>query len=499
MAWCAVGLAVHCFSALACGSTPAATPPPPPVIPSGPPVITGISPSSAPAGVAALAVAVTGSNFTSGATLQWNGSDRTTTVVSASQLQANVSAADLAAAQTANVTVVNPGAGGGASNALTFTVVADKIVFSSNRALNGADTAIAHNNLWTMDPDGLNALPLTSLLNANSSGGVRSPDGRKVAFLSDRSPSGVDAAGAAVNLWVINSDGTLAIALTHFTFAGSSAVHAFGWAPDGSKLVYSCACATDGSDAAAANANLWIVNPDGSGQHTLTALTQAGADTPMWSPSGSKVAFSSFRALDGSDAAGPAENLWLVNPDGSAPAPLTHLTQVFGTAKLREAAARWSSDGQRLSFASNRALDGGDAFAPSLVFNLWAINADGSSPTPFTRLVGSSSGDGWWSPDGSRVAFSSTRAASGADTTNVNSNEWVVGVGGTGLLDVTASSSATAAMLGWAPTGSHLRFLSNQVLNGANTFMASSNVWRVDPDGTNKIPLTHLTVATVSQ
>jgi len=462
-------------------------------------VIAGISPASAPAGAAALVVTVAGSNFAPGATVQWNGAERQTSVSSSSQLQANVSAADLQVAQTANVTAVNPGAGGGSSNALTFTVVADKVVFSSNRALTGEDAAAAHDNVWTVDPDGLNAAPLTSLLNANSFGAVRSPDGRKVAFFSDRSPSGVDAANAAVNLWVVNADGTLAVALTRFTFSGASAVHAFGWAPDGSKIAYACACALDGSDASAAFSNLWVVNADGSGRRAVTALTKAAADFPMWSPDGSKLLFSSFRALDGTDAAGPAENLWLINADGSAPTALSHLTQVFGNVSLREGGARWSSDGRRLSFSSNRALDGGDAFAPSLVFNLWAINADGSSPVALTRVVGSTSGDGFWSPDGSRIAFSSNRDFTGTDTTHPNNNLWVIAVDGTGLTDLTASSRASAAILGWAPTGSHLRFLSNQALNGADAVIASNNLWRVNPDGTNKVPLTRLTTATVVQ
>lgn len=498
MGFCAVGVAVQCFCALACGST-SATAPAPPVVPSGPPVITGVSPASAPAGAPALVVTVTGSNFAQGSTVQWNGTDRQTTVSSGSQLQANVSAADLQAAQTANVTAVNPGAGGGSSNPLTFTVVADKVVFSSNGALTGEDVATAHDNVWTIDPDGLNAAPLTKLLNANSSGAIRSPDGRKVAFFSDRSLSGVDALNSGVNLWVVNADGTLAIGLTRFTSAGAFTVHAFAWAPDSSKLVYACACALDGSDAAATVTNLWVVNADGSGRRTLTTLTKAGAETPMWSPDGSKVSFSSFRALDGSDAVGPAENLWVVNADGSTPTPLTRMTQVFGNVNLREAGVRWSADGRRLSFTSNRALDGGDAFAPSLVFNLWAINSDGSTPAALTRLVGVNSSDGWWSPDGSRIAFSSNRAVNGADQTSSNTNLWVMAVDGTGLLDVTASSNASAAILGWAPTGSHLRFFSNQALNGANTVTVANNVWRVNPDGTNKVPLTRLTAATVVQ
>ncbi len=54
--------------------------------------------------------------------MRWNGSARTTTFVSSSQLTAAILAADIAAAGTAQVTVFNPTPGGGTSNAQAFTV-----------------------------------------------------------------------------------------------------------------------------------------------------------------------------------------------------------------------------------------------------------------------------------------------------------------------------------------------------------------------------------------
>jgi hypothetical protein len=54
--------------------------------------------------------------------VQWNQSNRATTFVSATQLQAAITAADLAAGGTAQVSVVNPTPGGGTSTAASFTV-----------------------------------------------------------------------------------------------------------------------------------------------------------------------------------------------------------------------------------------------------------------------------------------------------------------------------------------------------------------------------------------
>jgi hypothetical protein len=90
---------------------------------SGPgPTLNSLSPSSAPAGGLAFTLTVTGSNFASGATVRWNGSSRTTTFVSASQLTAAITAADIAVAGTAQVSVANPD--GSLSNALPFPITA---------------------------------------------------------------------------------------------------------------------------------------------------------------------------------------------------------------------------------------------------------------------------------------------------------------------------------------------------------------------------------------
>jgi hypothetical protein len=86
------------------------------------PVLTGLSPSSASAGGAAFTLTANGSNFVNGSTVRWNGANRTTTFVSATQLTAAVSAADIATAGTASVTVFTPTPGGGTSAAQAFAI-----------------------------------------------------------------------------------------------------------------------------------------------------------------------------------------------------------------------------------------------------------------------------------------------------------------------------------------------------------------------------------------
>jgi hypothetical protein len=86
------------------------------------PTLTSISPTLTGAGGAAFTMTLTGTNFVSSSVAQWKGSARTTTFVSAAQLTAAITAADIASSGTAAITVLNPTPGGGTSNALTFTI-----------------------------------------------------------------------------------------------------------------------------------------------------------------------------------------------------------------------------------------------------------------------------------------------------------------------------------------------------------------------------------------
>jgi hypothetical protein len=86
------------------------------------PTITTLSPSSATAGGAGFTLTVNGTNFVAGSTVNFNGSARTTTFVSATQLTAAITAGDIATAGTPTVTVTNAAPGGGTSAGATFTV-----------------------------------------------------------------------------------------------------------------------------------------------------------------------------------------------------------------------------------------------------------------------------------------------------------------------------------------------------------------------------------------
>ncbi len=86
------------------------------------PTLTSLSQTSALAGSPLFTLTVNGTNFVSTSKVHWNGTERATTFVSATQLTAVIPATDLANAGTANVTVFTPTPGGGTTSALTFTI-----------------------------------------------------------------------------------------------------------------------------------------------------------------------------------------------------------------------------------------------------------------------------------------------------------------------------------------------------------------------------------------
>src|SRR5882762_197511 len=70
-----------------------------------PQIANPLVPTAVAPGSAAFTLTVNGSGFVSGSTVYWNGSPRATTFVSAAQLTATITAADVATATSGVVTV----------------------------------------------------------------------------------------------------------------------------------------------------------------------------------------------------------------------------------------------------------------------------------------------------------------------------------------------------------------------------------------------------------
>jgi outer membrane protein assembly factor BamB len=107
--------------AIASSPPPPATTAPPPPATAAPPTLSALSPTSATAGGGPFTLTATGINFNAQSVVQWGGSARATTFVSATQITAAIPAADVAAASNVAVVVAN---GTAVSSPVTFSVQA---------------------------------------------------------------------------------------------------------------------------------------------------------------------------------------------------------------------------------------------------------------------------------------------------------------------------------------------------------------------------------------
>jgi dipeptidyl aminopeptidase/acylaminoacyl peptidase len=121
--------------------------------------------------------------------------------------------------------------------------------------------------------------------------------------------------------------------------------------------------------------------------------------------------------------------------DGSGPIRLTNY-------HAGDYAPAWSPDGTRIAFASSREGN----------FEIYTMAPDGSAPT---RLTYSDTTDDApaWSPDGTRIAFASSRDG--------NSEIYTMAVDGSALTRLTYSDTTDDAPA-WSPDGTRIAFASDR-------------------------------------
>jgi Tol biopolymer transport system component len=226
-----------------------------------------------------------------------------------------------------------------------------KIAFLRNRcsAVQGACTGSS--TIYVMNADGSGRHRLArggSLRKVRSGqrvggddGYAWSPDGRKLAFMSDRAGN--------FEIYLVNADGSEERRLTRAPeFDGVSS-----WSPDGSKIAF--VRSVRNRFGLPVREEVWVMNADGSGQQ---ALGRGGG--AAWSPDGRKIAFRSERT-------GKAE-LFLVSVDGSGLVNLTRNPEADGD-------PIWSPNGKKIFFVRGR---NGKS-------DVYVMNADGSRQLNLSR------------------------------------------------------------------------------------------------------------------
>jgi Tol biopolymer transport system component len=153
-----------------------------------------------------------------------------------------------------------------------------------------------------------------------------SPDGRRIAFQSNRSGNW--------DVWIINADGTGLAQLTRHPADDRFP----SWSPDGTRIAF--------TSKRSGSYDVWVLDVqaalssgDDSGAVNLTNSPSEDR-YPFWSPDGKQLTFNSKR--DGN------YEIYIMNSDGS------HPRNVSNSPRSAEGLADWSPDGTRLVFYSDR-------------------------------------------------------------------------------------------------------------------------------------------------
>jgi beta propeller repeat protein len=129
------------------------------------------------------------------------------------------------------------------------------------------------------------------------------------------------------------------------------------------------------------------------------------------------------------------------------------------TDQSSDSQSHWSPDGTKILFTSNR----GDIYD-----NIWIMNSDGSGQALLVN-AGNYDRTASWSPDGTKIAWS------------VDGNIWVMNADGTGQTQVTFAGGYEWYPA-WSPDGTKIAIRSNAAGN--------DDVWVMNSDGTNMVQLT---------
>jgi len=403
-----------------------------------------------------------------------------------------IALAAMAAAGLAAYLFLSRGAGGPAPIRATFSRLTDQVGRERFPSLSpdGQLFVYAHPaspgnlDLYLQRVGGGNPIDLTADSPQDDTQPAFSPDGRTIAFRSERDGGGIFLMGAT---------GESARRLTDFGYEPA-------WSPDGREIVVSTARVLD-PRVRTIDGELWRVEVATGNRRRVPV--EGDAVQPAWSPHGARIAYwgvpkvgsqrviwtvpagggVAVRVAEGahlnwsptwspdgrflyfSSDRGGSMNLWLV--------PIAEATgRVLGDPEPVTTPAPWSSQ-IRFSQDGRRAIY--ETLDESANFERAALDPAGEAVTGPLKPVTQGSREiayGRVSPDGRRIVF---------QTAFPQEDLFVVGTDGSGFRQLT-SDVAKDRNPGWSPDGRHVLFYSDRG--------GRYEAWTIRPDGSGLQPVT---------
>ena len=209
------------------------------------------------------------------------------------------------------------------------------LAFDSNRTDHTPNDSRNVNDVFVMKPDGSGVKQLTDSKGV-SGDAAWSPNGSLIAFDADRgSPAGLS------SIYVMDANGRKLRRITNPPPPFSDYKPRFS--PDGNQLVFSRARGT----ADQAPAALFTVRLDGSGLHRLTSYA-LHVDDSDWSPDGKRIVVDAY---PNPNAYG---DIYVIAASGGRPVNLTRNP----AGQSGSADPAWSPDGRKILFLDNRVVNG---------------------------------------------------------------------------------------------------------------------------------------------
>jgi len=423
------------------------------------PTLTSLSPSTATAGGAAFTLTATGTNFVAASVVQWNGSARTTTFVSSTQLRAAITAADITTAGTAAVTVFTPAPGGGTSTASTFTITASNPAPTLGSL--SPTTAIAGGAAFTLTATGTNFVA-ASVVQWNGSA-------RTTTFVSSTqlqvaiTAADIATAGtAAVTVFTPAPGGGTSTAST-FTITASNPAPTLGSLSPNTATAGGAAftLSATGTNFVAASVVQW----NGSARTTtfvsstqlqaaITAADIATAGTAAVTvftpaPGGGTSTASTFTIT----ASNPAPTLTSLSPNTAAAGGAAFTLSATGTNFVAASVVRWNGTARTTTFVSSTQLQAAITAADIATAGTAAV-------TVFTPAPGG----------GTSTASTFTITASNPAPTLTSLSPNTATAGGAAFtLTATGTNFVAASVVQWNGTARTTTFVSSTQLQAAIT------------------------------